>query len=316
MRSAQAPGLLPPVHAMPGWNRAAAGICVLLLASLCWNMVSSHRVAAGEAQQAPPSPVEYSFGPVPQFEQRKLHAIWKPILEWLEQRVGVRFNLVSTLAIQDFNAAFAEGQFDFVYINPYGVVRTRNTQAYVPLVARAEPLRGIVVVRKDGGIGSPAELAGKTVAFPSPNALGAHMLVRSDLEQIHGASVTPLFVGTHGSVYLHVAQGLAAAGGGIEQTFEEQSEAIRAKLQVIYVTRPSPSHPIAAHPRVPAEIREKVREALLAMNDTSEGRELLTGIQAKRLIPMKYEDYGLIESWGLEKYWPVETNSATALKQN
>jgi phosphonate transport system substrate-binding protein len=256
------------------------------------------------AEQAYAAPEKtYTFGVVPQFEQRKLYATWKPVVDELSKRTGLTFNLVTTLKIQDFEKAFMRGEFDFTYVNPYHVVQVHDTQGYIPLVADSEPLRGIIVVRKDGPIQKASELNGKAVAFPSPNALGASLLVRSDLEQIHHATVTPLYVTTHSSVYLHVVKDLVAAGGGVEKTLLEQSEDIKSQLRVIYTTRSCPSHPVTAHPRVPKEIREKVRKALLAMNETPDGKEMLLKIPVKQFIPVDYAEYGVMRAWGLEKYW-------------
>lgn len=259
---------------------------------------------ASLAEQACAAPEKtYTFGVVPQFEQRKLYATWKPVVDELSKRTGLTFNLVTTLKIQDFEKAFMRGEFDFTYVNPYHVVQVHDSQGYIPLVADSAPLRGIVVVRRDGPIQKASELNGKTVAFPSPNALGASLLVRSDLEQIHHAAITPVYVTTHSSVYLHVVKELVAAGGGVEKTLQEQSEEIKSQLRVIYTTRSCPSHPVTAHPRVSKEIREKVRQAMLAMNETSEGKEMLLRIPVKQLVPVDYADYGVMRSWGLEKYW-------------
>jgi phosphonate transport system substrate-binding protein len=245
----------------------------------------------------------YTFGVVPQFEQRKLYATWKPVVDELSKRTGITFNLVTTLKIQDFEKAFMRGEFDFTYVNPYHVVQVHDSQGYIPLVADSVPLRGIVVVRRDGPIQKVGDLNGKTVAFPSPNALGASLLVRSDLDQVHHTSITPIYVTTHSSVYLHVVKDLVAAGGGVEKTLQEQSDEIKSQLRVIYTTRSCPSHPVTAHPRVPKEVREKVRKALLAMNETSDGKEMLLKIPVKQLIPVNYADYEIMRAWGLEKYW-------------
>jgi phosphonate transport system substrate-binding protein len=259
-------------------------------------------------QQAFAAPEKiYAFGVSPQFEQRKLYAAWKPIIDDLEKRTGLKFNLVTTLKIQDFEKAFSRGEFDFVYVNPYHVVQLHDTQAYIPLVADKVPLRGILVVHKGGPIERPSDLDGKNVAFPSPNALGASLLVRADLEQVHHIKITPMYVTTHSSVYLHVIKDLAAAGGGVEKTLQEQDESIRSQLRVIYTTRSCPSHPIAAHPRVPKEDRDKVRKALLDMSESAEGTEMLLKVPAQKLIPVTYADYAVMRDWGLEKYWePIQ----------
>lgn len=253
------------------------------------------------------TPKTYSFGVVPQFEQRKLYATWKPIVDDLEKRTGLKFDLVTTLKIQDFEKAIARGEFDFVYVNPYHIVQVHRAQGYIPLVADNAPLRGIVVVRKDSQFEKLSDLNGKDVAFPSPNALAASMLVRADLDQLGHATITPMYVTTHSSVYLHVAKGLAAAGGGVEKTLQEQDASIRDQLRVIYTTRSCPSHPVAAHPRVPKNVREKVRKALLAMGKSAEGREMLQKVPVQQLIPVNYADYAVMQKWGLDKYWqPVK----------
>lgn len=245
----------------------------------------------------------YTIGVVPQFEQRKLYAIWKPVVEDLEKRTGLTFDLNSTLTIEKFEKAIERGEFDLIYTNPYHIVQVHDKQGYIPLVADKVPLRGILVVRKDSKIRTPAELNGKVVAFPSPNAIGATLLPKSDLGQLFQATVTPLYVKTHSSVYLHVVKELAAAGGGVEKTLQEQSEAVRGALRVIYTTRSFPSHPVAAHPRVPRDVRDKVRRALLDMSVSPEGKELLKKIPVEQFVQVTYEDYGVMASWGIEKYW-------------
>lgn len=278
-------------------------VCVVFLMMVC---IASYLLVPA-VPDVSAGPKTYTIGVVPQFEQRKLHAAWKPIVEDLEKRTGLTFNLNSTLTIDAFERAIERGEFDFLYLNPYHLVQVHDSQGYIPLVADKEALRGILVVRKESAVRSPAELNGKVVAFPSPNAIGATLLPKSDLGQLFQATVTPLYVKTHSSVYLHVVKDLAAAGGGVEKTLQEQSEAIRGALRIIYRTRSFPSHPVAAHPRVPADIREKVRKAFLSMNDSPEGRAMLQNVPVGKFIPVSYDDYAVMSAWGLEKFWkPVK----------
>lgn len=280
----------------PGKKQFMSVLCVFL-------MIAASGPAGLAGQPAPSATGTYTFGVVPQFEQRKLYAIWKPIIEELEKRTGFTFKLVTTLKIQDFEKEFFKGGFDFVYMNPYHIVKTIASQDYVPLVSDKKPLRGVLVVRKDSPITKVAELSGKVVAFPSPNALGASLMMRSDLDRLHHVMVKTLYVKTHSSVYLHVVKGLAAAGGGVEKTLQEQDPAIRDALRIIYTTRGMQSHPVAAHKRVPKDVREKVRRAFLAMDETPEGRELLSRVPIQELIPVSLATYEVMLDWGLDKYW-------------
>ncbi len=250
-----------------------------------------------------PAAPQYVFGVVPQFEQRKLYAIWTPIIEAVEKRTNIYLRLETTLTIPEFEKEYVAQKFDFAYMNPYYIVRGVAPGTYIPLVRDAKPHRGILVVRKNGPIKKISDLAGKTVAFPTPNALGASLLIRADLERLFGVTVKPLYVKTHSSVYLHVATDLAAAGGGVQKTLQEQDPALRNMLTVLYTTQAMPNLPVAAHRRVPADVREKVRRAFLELGGTEAGRALLAQIPIQEIAPATLEEYLVIGTWGLERYW-------------
>ncbi len=245
----------------------------------------------------------YTFAVVPQFEQRKLFATWKPIIDELQRRTGVSFELETTLTVPQLERKLANGDFDFVYANPYQVFREGERQGYLPLVRDRTPLRGIVVVRKDSPIRSVSELDGRSIAVPSLNSFGACLLVRADLLRLHRVAINPVAVQTHTSVYLHVINGLTVAGGGVEKTLREQDEAVQDSLRVLYTTRGFPSHPVASHPRVPKEVREKVRRAFLAMGATAEGRELLSKVPMQQVVPTSLQDYLPLRDLQLESFW-------------
>jgi phosphonate transport system substrate-binding protein len=252
---------------------------------------------------APITPTTYTFGVVPQFEQRKLFAIWKPVVDELNRRTGLDLQLEATLSVPEFEVALEKGTFDFVYANPYHILRVSQSQGYIPLVRDADALRGVLLVRKDSPVKTVQDLADKTLAVPSPNAIGASLLLRADLERLFGVKVKMVNARTHSSAYLHVLNGLADAGGGVQKTLAEQGPAIRDNLRVLYTTRSMPSHPIAAHPRIPAEVREQVRQALLEMAATPAGQKLLAEVPMAEVVKTSLDDYLPMRKWGLENYW-------------
>lgn len=245
----------------------------------------------------------FTLGVVPQFEQRKLFAIWKPIVDELSRRSGLEIRLAVTLTVPEFEAALDKGTFDLVYANPYHILQVSNTQGYIPLVRDQDPLRGILLVRRDSPIKDLRELAGRRLAVPSPNAIGASLLLRADLERLYGVQMTMVNVRTHSSVYLNVLNGLTDAGGGVEKTLDEQDPAIRDGLRILYTTRTMPSHPVAAHPRVPQASREQLRKALLDMAATPAGAALLSEVPMKAPVAASLDDYLVMRAWGLESYW-------------
>jgi len=249
---------------------------------------------------------ELTFGVVPQFEQRKLFAIWKPIVDELRRRSGVDIRLAVTLTVPEFEVALEKGSFDLVYANPYHILRVSEGQGYIPLVRDQEALRGILVVRRDSPLRDVRQLAGKTLAVPSPNALGASLLLRADLERLYGVRLTMVNVRTHSSVYLNVLNGLTDAGGGVEKTLAEQDPAIQDGLRILYTTRSMPSHPVAAHPRLKPDIRERVRKALLDLAATPAGVALLAEVPMNSPVAASLDDYLQMRQWGLDSYWVGE----------
>jgi len=246
----------------------------------------------------------YTFGVVPQFEQRKLFRIWRPILDRLETRTGFHFRLKGSPRIPVFEQLFLAGQFDFAYMNPYHALMASAAQGYIPMVRDgSRQLKGILVVNRDSDIKSLEHLNGQMIAFPAPNALGASLLMRADLKKLHHINFMPLYVQTHSSVYLHVATGLTKAGGGVASTLARQKQEVREHLRVIYETRPMPPHPIVAHPRIPVEVREKVRQALLDIAASPEGAKLMAKIPMRKAVTTSIDDYKELGTWGLDAFY-------------
>jgi phosphonate transport system substrate-binding protein len=255
----------------------------------------------GTASAAQPT---YQFGVVPQFEPRKLSAIWSPIIDELEKRTGFKLVMAGSARIPEFEGEFEAGRYDFAYMNPYHALVAMRGQKYEPLVRdSSQPLFGIVVTARDGPVRQVSDLAGKTVAFPAPNALGASLLVRAELERKYGVTVSPLWAQTHSSAYLKAALGRVAAAGGVMATFSQQPQSVRDRLRIVLETRRVAPHPVMAHPRVPAADRDKMRQAFLDLATSAEGRALLAAIPMPAPVAAHAGDYRELTELGLERYY-------------
>jgi len=246
----------------------------------------------------------YSVGVVPQFEIRRLHRIWRPILDQVERRTGHRLQMIGSPTIPDFEREFLAGSFDFSYMNPYHVVLASDQAGYIPLVRDVgRTLHGVLVVKAGSGIEKISDLQGKVIAFPAPNALGASLQMRRELTDKFGIDFKPSYVKSHDSVYLNVALGQAAAGGGVQKTLERQKAPLRMRLKVIFNTTPVSPHPFAAHPRVPESVRQEVKQALLDLGATAEGRQLLSKVPIERIGSASMADYEPLRQQGLERFY-------------
>lgn len=244
-----------------------------------------------------------TVGVVPQFEQRKLFRNWKPILTELEKLTGFKFNLVGSAKIPIFENQFNQGVYDIAYMNPYHVLKAHASQQYIPLVRDSKNFKGVLVVNASSSIKSIKELTNKAIAFPSPNALGASLLMRSILIEKFKLNFKAKFVHTHSSVYLHVAKNMLVAGGGVDRTLAREPQLLQNNLRVIYKTPEIVSHPIVIHPRVPAAKREAIKAALFKLFSSSKGKELFSYIPINNLVAASIEDYQPLQKFNLDKYF-------------
>lgn len=240
---------------------------------------------------------------VPQFQAADVHRNWMPVIERIKQATGLNVVLRITKDIPTFEDEFQAGQADLVYLNPYHQVMAHRAQGYVPLVRDTQLLTGIVVVRKDDPIQSMAQLAGKEIAYPAPNAFGASLLVRSHLAEVDKVQTQPFYAKTHTNAYRQVIVGKSAAAGGVRATLEKEPEEVRAALRVLWETPGAAPHPLSAHPRVPAQQAQAIANAILKMAAEPQGQELLKAILMPQPVRADYaRDYRPLEKLKLDKY--------------
>jgi len=270
------------------------------------NMVRTLLIALLVCVAAPTGAAEkvLRFGVVPQFDARRIQMIWQPILDSLEEQTGIHFELVGSPSIPEFEKQIMAGEFDLAYMNPYHLLKAHEAQGYSPLVRDVgRTLFGIIVVRKDSPVQDVKDLDGKTVAFPAPNALGAALIPRAEFVETHEIRIQPSYVKSHSSVYLNVVTGQAVAGGGVQKTLQSQPQNIRDALKVIYRTAQVAPHPVAAHPRLAEETRDRISQAFLQLVNMEDGSELLARIPMKKVGRASLDDYKPLKQLGLDKYY-------------
>ena len=240
---------------------------------------------------------------VPQFRAEEIHRVWAPLLARVAQETGQPLMLVVPSSIPAFERTMLAGEPDYVYANPYHAVMGYRAQGYVALVRDSTLLSGIVVVRADDPIRTVAELDGKQVAFPAPNAFGASLWIRALLAEREKIHIRPLYAKTHSNAYRSVLAGLSSAAGGINLTFDQEPPEVRKALRVLMETPGVPPHPLSAHPRVPEASRRLVASTLLKLMADPEMRALMNDIPWANPVAADYRrDYQPLEQFGLDKY--------------
>lgn len=245
----------------------------------------------------------YTFDVVPQLTAAKIYTTWSPLLQRVGQEAGLCFELRVSPTIPEFEQKLLKGEPEFAFLNPYHAVLAYQKKKYQPLLADSQDLlTGILVVRADSPIKSLDELKGKNVTFPAPNAFAASLLIRAELAK-KKIDINPVFVKTHSNVYRSIIGKDAMAGGGVNNTLDNEAHEVRQQLRVLFETPAYTPHPIVTLPSVPNAVRDRFLKAMIKLEQDDEGRKLLDGINLNKPQAVTYaKHYKPLESLQLEKF--------------
>ncbi len=243
---------------------------------------------------------EYTFAVVPQQSASKLARLWTPILNKVGQDAGVILKFKTAPNIPAFEERLFNSEYDFVYMNPYHYTAFHKKPGYQAIAKAANKrIKGIVVVRKDSHVTQLSQLEGETLAFPSPAAFAATILPTTYFSKI-GLNITPKYVSSHDSVYRAVAQGHFPAGGGVVRTFKNMTPDIREQLKILWETEKYTPHAFSVHPRVDAEVKNKIQKAFIKLSQQEDGKQLLSTIKLKGITSAKDEDWNDIRQLNIQ----------------
>ena len=256
---------------------------------------------ATEPQTSP----TYTFGVIPEHSVTLMARISIPVLDALGARSGLQLRFATSPDIPTFERRLAAGEYDFAFMDPYQYTIFHQRPGYQVFAKEKDRLlKGIVVVRRDAPYRELADLKGQTLVFPAPAAFAATLLVRAELDR-QGITIAPKFVSSHDSVYLNVARGFHPAGGGMVRSLERLPPEIRDQLRILWATPPFPPNAIAAHPRIPVAVVERLQQAMLNLDKDAAGRALEKISLIKGFTMARDSDYDAVRALRIELLDPL-----------
>jgi phosphonate transport system substrate-binding protein len=230
-----------------------------------------------------------------------------PLMKYLEGKLGMK---VEYTPVTDYAAsveALVNRKVDLAWFGGFTFVQAhaRSGGKALPIVQREEDEKfRSVFITADPAIKTLADLKGKDVSFGSQSSTSGHLMPRSFLLQ---AGVDPdkdfrrvAYSGAHDATIAAVAAGKVQAGAlniSVWEKFVAEKRVDTAKVAVFYTTPAYYDYNWTVHADMPAALREKLTQALLALSrDTAEGKEILELQRATRFIPSKVDNYNGIEA--------------------
>ena len=231
-----------------------------------------------------------------------------PLASYLEKQLGMK---VLFTPVTDYPAAvesLVNKKVDVVWFGGFTFVQAniRSGGKIVPLAQREEDTRfqSVFIAKTNSGIKTLADMKGKQVSFGSQSSTSGHLMPRSFLLQ---AKIEPekdfkriAYSGAHDATIASVVSGkvdAAALDITVWKKFVAENKVDTQAVNVFYTTPPYFNYNWSVHADMPADLREKIKAALLALNPANpEHAEILKLNRSTRYISTTPENYKGLES--------------------
>jgi phosphonate transport system substrate-binding protein len=231
-----------------------------------------------------------------------------PLASYLEKQLGMK---VQFTPVTDYPAAvesLVNKKVDVVWFGGFTFVQAniRSGGKIVPLAQREEDTRfqSVFIAKTDSGIKTLADMKGKQVSFGSQSSTSGHLMPRSSLLQ---AGLEPerdfrriAYSGAHDATIASVTSGkvdAAALDITVWKKFVAENKVDTQAVNVFFTTPPFFNYNWSVHADMPADLRERIKGALLALDPANpEHAEILRLNRATRYVPTAPENYKGLEA--------------------
>ncbi|NEO97580.1 MAG: phosphate/phosphite/phosphonate ABC transporter substrate-binding protein [Symploca sp. SIO2E9] len=185
------------------------------------------------------------------------------------------------------------GEVDIYFDSPYPAMIVSEKSGAEPILSRwkdrQEEYFGVFLAMKEQGITSLSELQGKMIAFEEPISTSGYflplvLLMENGLNPVEKSSpdhsvaadeVGYIFSQDDENTIQWVISNRVAAGAADISTFMEIPESSRESITVLAETERVPRHLVLLRGGMEPEKAEAIKNLLLEMDKTSQGKELL-----------------------------------------
>lgn len=247
---------------------------------------------------------EITIGLIPEQNVFEQMARYEPIGRYIQKRtdIKVRFTILSRYG--NILDSFVKDDMDGAFWGSFTGALAIEKMGIEPLVRPlwldgTSSYRGYIFVRKDSGIKSMKDMKGRSIAFVDKATTAGYIFPMAFFRE-HG--VTDInsffkehyFAGSHDatiSAVLDKKVDIGCAKSTILHHLGEQDPRVEEDLLLLAHSQEFPSNALGVRSDLSLEIKTKIRNALLGMDDVAEGRAILKEFRAIRFIATSREDY-------------------------
>ncbi len=292
-------------------------MAVLMLLSAC-----SEKKAVPDKRQ----PIEKTLviGLIPEQNIFRQMERYEPLAKYLQARTGYRIDLVVLPRYGNIIDNFISKRMDGAFFGSF-TYTLAHAKLGVEVIARPETLEGVstyyglIFVRKDSGIRKAADMKGKRFAFVDKATTAGYLLPmnyfhKNGISNVNAYLKEIYYTGTHEDAIYDVLNRKADIGAAKNTIFEKVAKAdgkIAEQLVILERSPDVPENALALRKDIGDDIKKRLKDALLNMQNDPEGKKVLTDFGAARFIPTTEDDYAPVYKYAKEIHLDLSTYDYT-----
>ncbi|MGC9082175.1 MAG: phosphate/phosphite/phosphonate ABC transporter substrate-binding protein [Anaerolineae bacterium] len=222
--------------------------------------------------------------------------LYDRLAEYLADRLDRPVELVQRATYAETNELLRTGQVDLAFICTGAYVRGQQEFGMdllaVPQVGGKTTYQSYLIVPAESPARRWEDLRGGVFAFTDPLSLSGYLavlaLLRSAGENPEAFFARTLFTYSHDHSVRAVAEGWvdgAAVDSLVYEALREREPLYRERTRVVWESEPFGAPPVVAPLGIDPNLRAQLRQVLLEMDRTPEGREVLGLLGVDRFVP-------------------------------
>jgi phosphonate transport system substrate-binding protein len=221
---------------------------------------------------------------------------YQPLADYLAKLLKQKVVLESSQNIKSAMDSLDKGRYDLMYVRPSNVAGSAIRDNKYQLVAMAKgALSADFIVRKDHTFKKPEDILNKPIAMPAKNSLMAHV----------GSAMLRDMGGNPEKMKISYAHYQEAVSYEVEKKFADvgvvapgQSKAWEKKGGIVlFKSKKLPFWSIIASPKMSKDEVSSMQKALIAMENTAEGKVILAKIGVNSWVAGNSQEYVDLMQW-------------------
>ena len=251
---------------------------------------------AGENEAAPAA---YKFGVIPYLSAARMETIYAPVSAELSRSLGHKVNFRTASRHYRFFNNLEQQRYDIALIQPFWYPPAVDRFGYLPLVRMQEPFTSQIMVPDGSPLHNVNDLRGKIIATPPASVPVVHMARRAlkEIGLIPGKDVQLKAFKSVDSCFQQVLIGAADACITPPFAVAVIEEKMNLQLRPLLKTTSIPNLSIVVHKRLPAEVREQLKQIFLSWQPNNTGKDLLNRMKTQGFVPAIDKEYDVVRTF-------------------